>query len=64
MGGKSLTQRRRDAECVRTVRTCECQRETLRNVISDSFSGEWGDECTLDNGQLHKRWKYIVREDC
>ncbi len=50
--GNSLTQRRRGAEGTRTVRNCACHREALRNVISDSFSGEWGDECTTGNGVL------------
>ena len=45
--GDSLTQSR-----IRTVRNCACQREALRNVIRESFSGEWGEECTSQNGVL------------
>lgn len=40
----------RGAEIAAKVRLGEGQREVLRNVISDSFSGEWGDESTSDNG--------------
>jgi type I restriction enzyme S subunit len=52
-------QRRGGAEAAEEVR---CGHVTLRNILTNSFSGEWGDECKSDDGVLVLRTVNFTNE--